>query len=257
MISTKSQIPNTKNHTKKYWSLGIEIWNLRSLWNLRFGIWTLEFRHWNLRLGIWNLNFGILLLLLFGIFTSCSNKRFNSKEEMITYIKNPTNGYLQEKTVNNVSYSLLYKPTDLLVEQELTQVPDSVRKAKISILREKYNKYMYFVLSMSRNGQELLNSSTGSRAEFGAMVNQLAFDMEDKVHLYTQQKDTLMLMDYIYPRTYGMTPNTTMLFVFPKDKKYLEKDELSFTIEDLGFYTGEVKFKVPINNIVTEPKLEL
>ena len=236
MISTESQIPNTKYHTKKYRvsDVGSRLkwgWNLQNPWNLEFGV----------------------LILLFGVLISCSNKSFNTKEEMMTYLKNPDNGYFQEKTINNVYYSLLYKPTDLMVQQELGN-SDTL---DVSKLRAHYNKYMYFVLSMSRNGQELLNSSTGSRAEFGAMVNQLAFDMDKKVHLYTQQKDTLMLLDYIYPRTYGMTPNTTMLFVFPKDKKYLEKDELSFTIEDLGFYTGEVKFKVPINNIVSEPKLKL
>jgi hypothetical protein len=110
---------------------------------------------------------------------------------------------------------------------------------------------------MSRKGQELLNSATGSRNEFGAMVNQLAFDMDQKVHVYTSKKDTLELLDYIYPRTYGMTPYTTMMFVYPRDKKYLQEEYLNFSIQDLGFFTGEVKFKIPTKKLKNEPHLKL
>ena len=42
---------------------------------------------------------------------------------------------------------------------------------------------------------------------------------------------------------YGMGGATTMLFIYPKDQKYLNDEYLNFTIEDLGIYTGEVKFK--------------
>lgn len=184
---------------------------------------------------------------------SCGRKTFDSGEEMTEYLKNPVNGYLQQKTVKGVYYALMYKPTDLLVLQELK----ANSKEDVSQLRKQYGKYMYFTLSMSKNGQELLNSRAGNRAEFGAMVNRLAFGMKDKVHLYTPKKDTLPLLDYIYPRTYGMSPYTTMMFVFPREKKYLEKDELFFTIEDLGFLTGEVKFKVEMETIIKEPQLKI
>ena len=63
-------------------------------------------------------------------------------------------------------------------------------------------------------------------------------------------------MDYNYPRMYGMGGATTMLFIYPKDQKYLNDEYLNFTIEDLGIYTGEVKFKISIENIENEPKLK-
>jgi hypothetical protein len=124
---------------------------------------------------------------------------------------------------------------------------------------------MYFTLSMSRNGKELLSTTPKNRQEFGAMVNQLAFGMRDKVHLFTQQKDTLEMLDYNYPRMYGMSQATTILFVFPRDEKYLKACTepcrsdafLNFTIEDLGTYSGEVKFKIAIEKINKEPTLIL
>jgi hypothetical protein len=48
--------------------------------------------------------------------------------------------------------------------------------------------------------------------------------MRDKVHLYTQTKDTLEMLDYNYPRMYGMSRSTTMLFVYSRDKEHLKKD---------------------------------
>ncbi|MGY0408628.1 MAG: hypothetical protein ACWIPJ_09805 [Polaribacter sp.] len=189
-------------------------------------------------------------MLLYG----CTTEYFDTKEDLWTYLKDKDNGYLQQKNINGYDFSLLYKPTDLLVEQELGE---DKSKEKIIALREKYQKYMYFTLSMSRNGKELLSTTPKNRQEFGAMVNQLAFGMREKVNLFTQKKDTLELLDYNYPRMYGMSQSTSILFVYPRDKKYLKEETLNFTIQDLGTYTGEVKFKIATEKINNEPELKL
>lgn len=189
---------------------------------------------------------GIVLL-------SCSTKSFNSEKDLWTYLKDEKNGYIHSKNINGYDFSLIYKPTDLLVAQELGG--DFSDKKKIKSLRDKYKKYLYFTLSMSKGQQELLSTAPKNRQEFGAMVNQLAFGMRDKVHLFSQQKDTLEMLDYVYPRMYGMSRATTMLFVYPRDSKYLHDEYLNFTIEDLGIYTGEIKFKTLVKKIVNEPKL--
>lgn len=192
-----------------------------------------------------------IIIVLFVLFSGCS-KSFENKEAMMSYLKNSEEGYYQKKVTNGVAFSLLYRPTDLLVEQELGSQSNPILRDS---LREKYRKYMYFNLSISKGGQELLSAAPKNRNEFGAMVNQLAFGMQDKVHLFTQSKDTLELADYIYPRMYGMSKATAMLFVYPRDKKALKGEYLNLTIEDLGLFTGEVKFKIPIQKIKNEPKL--
>lgn len=194
--------------------------------------------------------FFVLIILL--IATSCSNNTFNTEDELLDYLKEESNGYTHNKTVNGVDFTLTYRPTDLMVNQELG---DSITSNKIETLRNKYSKYLYFNLNMSRNNQELLNSAVGSKKEFGQMVNQLAFGMNEKVHLYTQSKDTIEMADFIYPRMYGMSKATSILFVFPRDKESLKEDVLNFTIEDIGFYTGEVKFKIETQKLTKQPKL--
>lgn len=183
---------------------------------------------------------------------SCGQATFESDKELLAYLQDESNGYIQHRSVNGVDFSLMYRPTDLLVKQELG---DSKDQDKIAELRKKYEQYMYFNLSMSKNNKELLSVAPKSRNEFGQMVNQLAFGMGDKVHLYTQSKDTLEMTDFVYPRMYGMSRSTSIMFVYPRDTEKLKEDYLNFTIEDLGLYTGEVKFKIGTEKIKIEPEL--
>ncbi len=195
----------------------------------------------------------ILVLLVFiGLLNSCSKQTFKNKKELQSYIQDKDNGYLQEKTINGVQFSLLYRPTDLLVAQELEAESN---KDDIEKLRKHYQKYLYFNLLFSVDDKELLSTVPKNRNEFGEMVNTLAFGMNDKVHLFTKAKDTIEMADYIYPRMYGMSNSTSMMLVYPRNKEQLEGKNLSLTIEDLGTSTGEVKFKIPIQIINNELKL--
>ncbi len=184
---------------------------------------------------------------------SCS-KTFDTSEEINEYIQDEDNGYYYKKTIEGVDYELQYRPTDLLVKQELGEKQNDTL---VQQLREKYSKYLYFNLSMAKNNQELLNSVAQDKAKFGQMVNDLAFGMEEKIHLYTPEKDTLAMADFIYPRMYGMSNSTSIMIVYPRDTKYMSQDYLNFTIADLGFNTGEVKFKLQTKALKKEPQLKL
>ncbi|WP_348721843.1 hypothetical protein [Tenacibaculum sp. 190524A05c] len=194
----------------------------------------------------------ILGIVFFILLCNCTSESFNTQEELWVYLREKDNGYLFDKSVNGYDFSVLYKPTDLLVQQELNT---NYSQEDVEKLRNKYRKYIYFTLSMSRNNKELLSSTPKNRQEFGAMVNNLAFGMGEKVHVYTAKKDTLELLDYVYPRMYGMSKSTDMLFVYPRDENYLQDKYLNITVGDLGTYTGEVKFKIPTQKIKNEPKI--
>jgi hypothetical protein len=190
------------------------------------------------------------LVLLFSLI-SCTTT-FDSEAEMMEYIADESNEYRYSKNVNGVDYTLQYRPTDLLVKQELG---DKADKKLVDSLRSKYSKYLYFNLSMSFNNKELLSSVAGDRSKFGALVTDLAFGMYEKVHLISPTKDTIALTDFIYPRIYGMTSSTTIMLVYPNEKKLLNQEYLNFTIQDLGFSTGEVTMKINPRKIQQQPKL--
>ncbi len=191
---------------------------------------------------------------VFMFFISCSQKSFDSEQQLLEFLQDEVNDYKQHKTVNGVDFSLMYRPTDLLVKQEIGN--SSMPLDSINMLRDKYKHYIYFNLSMSKNGQELLSAVPKNRNEFGSMVNQLVFGMHEKIHLLTQQNDTIELVDYVYPRMYGMSKTTSMMFVYPREKQKLDTKKLQFTIEDLGLQTGEVKFTIDTDKIINEPNLK-
>ena len=132
------------------------------------------------------------------ILNSCSKNEFYNKNELFEYVTDESNGYLQRKEVKGLFYSLLYRPTDLLVSQDL----EDPGKQNISGLRNKYKKYMYFNLSLSYQDQDLLSTLPKNKEEFSSLVNLLSFGMDEKFFLYTQTKDTIQITDYIYPRIY-------------------------------------------------------
>lgn len=195
----------------------------------------------------------VLLLIITLAFLNCSENRFESKEELLTFIKDENNNYVQQKSVNGFVFKLQYRPTDLLVLQELSNTEFTLEK--VNQLRNKYDKQIYFNLSISKNNKELLSATPKNRNEFNTMVNQLTFGMGENVHLFTNQKDTLKLIDFVYPRMYGMSRSTTIMFVYSFEEEKLKQEYLNFTINDLVISTGEVKFKIETDKIKNEPSL--
>ncbi|MDC7248353.1 MAG: hypothetical protein PQJ49_00345 [Sphaerochaetaceae bacterium] len=187
------------------------------------------------------------VLLLF----SCGSERFDSEEALWAYLKEEDNGYLYKKQVKGIDYSLVYRPTDLLVQQTMTTYSEKA----VDSLRKHYSQYLYFNLSFSKNNQELLSTVPRDRQQFGAMVNQLVFGMGEYVHVYNNKQDTLQLVDYIYPRMYGVSNGTKMLFVYEANEEELKEENLFLEIKDMGLGTGDVRFKIPTAKIKQQPEL--
>lgn len=171
---------------------------------------------------------------------------------MLTFLTEGNNGYLQKKTINGIDFKLLYKPTDLLVEQELDQ---NYSSKDIDSLRANYKNHVYFNLSMSKNNEELLSDLSSNRGEFGEMVNTLSFGLTEKIKLITSQKDTIRMLDYSYPRMYGLSKATSLILVFPVVRELNESESVDLVLADIGYGTGEVKFSFDTSTIRKQPQL--
>lgn len=189
----------------------------------------------------------VLAFFFFSLFFVSCNKSFDDKEGLLEYVSDESNGYRFSKSINGIDYVLQYKPTDMMVMQENEKPTAEEARA----LREKYVKNIYFNLSMSKEGNELLNK-VEDRDKYLRLVDDLTFKMDHKIALLGG-KDTLHLLHYNYPRVYGMARATTLLLVYPRDEEFLKKDGLQLIIQDIGFYTGEVRFKIDNNTIINEP----
>lgn len=196
-----------------------------------------------------------LFIIVIGIpilFGSC--KKQLTEQELIDYIKSPDNGVLIEKKVGSLNYKVYYRPSDMLVNQEL-KAHNIATDSLINHYKNIYDKNLYFIVSISQNNQEVLNNLAGNKQHFGSMVNQLAFGMDQKVTLLTSQKDTLQLKDYIYPRTYGVGNSTDIMFVF-ENKDINQAEWIQMVIEDFGLQTGDARFKFLTKDIRKTPSLK-
>ena len=197
----------------------------------------------------------IIIVLLLVLLSGCRSESFDTKEQLWSYLSEESNGYHFTKNINGIDYKLTYKPTDLLVMQE--SFGDSFSRGEIELLRDKYKGHLYFNLGMAINGKEILTGLARNKQEFGFMVNLLAFNMSDKLNLITSSNDTIAMVDYVYPRMYGLGQSTDMLLIFEKPTELNKEEYLRLTIADLGFRTGEVAFKMETDKIINQPRLKL
>jgi hypothetical protein len=194
----------------------------------------------------------LIIILLAATLFSC--KRNLSEVKLDEYISNTKHGLVQEKVINNVSVRVLYKPPDLLAKLEVQSMQNPT-KEKINEIMERYQGNYYFLLSVSPRGNEIL-SSAANRQWFSNMVSRLCFEMENFVKLISESQDTLKLITYCYPRMYGMSSSTDILFVFKQDTQLKNTDILTFKLMEFGLLTGDIKFRFRLKDIINAPKLK-
>lgn len=193
----------------------------------------------------------IFSLIIILIVCSC-NRTFDSKEELVRSIYGSDGDYEFRDSLSSVSYTLRYRPTDLMASQEIDHLSNLKENETI---RQKYNKYLYFDLSMSVNNQEVLNAAVTDNTQFSQILNELAFNISENVHLYSDRNDTIPLVDFIYPRMYGMSNSTALLIAFRRDSTLYNCKSLYMTINAFGISDKEVIFEVDPKLIIKEPSI--
>lgn len=191
----------------------------------------------------------IPIILCFG---SCKPSAVNSKQ-MEAYIEKSGNGLIKSNNEKQVKVSVNFRPSDLLVEQELKAFPYTTLKT-IDSLRNIYQKNLYFVLHMSYKEQEVLTGLVGESNKFSEMVEKLSFEMNNYISLTTDIGDTLQLLDFVYPRMYGMSGGTDIMFVF-ENKIHSGIEELHFNLNECGLNIGKMQFPFKVRDIYSIPRL--
>ncbi len=184
-------------------------------------------------------------IMLYG----CGTPEFLTKEELQAYVMEPEHGLVQEKKVGSLKLQVIYRPTDLLVAQEMNLEQDT---AQVKTLRKKYEKYAYFILKLSAQNKDALHQNK-SFSEFSDLLQTLAYRMNDYVELTSSEQDTIPVGDYTYPRMYGYA-TSSLLFAF--SKKEFENDEwIQFNLKEFGLGSGIHKFRFNKEDIERVPAL--
>ncbi|MGB0523978.1 MAG: hypothetical protein ACPGJS_13505 [Flammeovirgaceae bacterium] len=175
-----------------------------------------------------------------------------NEQELNAYIQDESNGLIKKQTRKGIDVAVACRPTDLLVAQELRAKPNHTTDF-IDSLKQKYDQYAYFMLSLSKGNQEVLRQ-TGDFSSFSNTLQTLSFDMASYVNITTSQQDTISVADFIYPRLYGASQNTSLLFVFRKDK-INATEWVQFNLKEFGLGIGVTRFRFETSALQNIPQL--
>lgn len=193
-------------------------------------------------------------IIILGLLSACSSPTFLSEKELKAYVRDTENEVSREREFKGYKINVTYRPSDLLIAQE-TRGETTVDSAKLTKLRNKYSNYYYFLLSLSRNNKEAEYQAGGGQRQFSELVQTLAFRMSDYVNLTTSAQDTIPVGDYIYPRTYGMSDASTLMFAFNKEKAK-DKEWIQFNMKELGLGIGNMNFRFDTDQLENTPKIK-
>jgi hypothetical protein len=182
----------------------------------------------------------------------CGRPDYLSEVELSRFILDESNGLVKEINTNGFLLKIHYRPTDLMVAQEMRTVTTPSVKA-IEEARKKYKGHYYFILSLSKEGKEVLSPAAQGMVGFSDLLQTLSFRMAEKVNL-TTAKDTIFVADYIYNRTFGMSASTDLLFVFDKAKAK-GQEFIQLNLDEFGLGIGSKSVRFDIDKLENSPKI--
>lgn len=175
------------------------------------------------------------------------------REALNAYLADESNGLSNEMKAGGLHLKVTYRPTDLLVDQDLGhQVTDM---QKVHEYRHRYEDYIYFVLNLEANGRDVLYGTSINQQDFGEKLQTLSFRMGEYVELTTALGDTIPVADYIYHRNFGIEGSSALLFVFHKEK-IAGQPWVSFDLKEFGLGIGTRRFRFQTDDLERAPKLK-
>ncbi len=184
------------------------------------------------------------------LFSGCKPNHV-SADRLVSYVADESNGLRKSVISSGTTIEVIYRPTDLLVHQELAG--SSATPEQIETSREKYSQYLYFILSLSIENKEALHQSAGS--QYGDLIQILSFKMNSYVSLTTAASDTIPVADFMLNRTFGMATSTDVLFVFSKEKTQ-GTDWVQFNLNEFGLGTGNQRLRFAMRDLEDAPQID-
>ncbi len=173
-------------------------------------------------------------------------------DELRSYINDESNGLMKIAKVENVSAQVSYHPTDLIVFQ---QIPTNTHLSQHDVekSRAQYIPYLYFVLSLSNDGNEAIHALNSEA--YGDVLQTLSFSMSQYVSLTTASMDTIPVRDFMLNRTFGMSSSTDLLFAFSREK-VINQEWIQFNLNEFGLGIGNQRFRFNMKDIEAIPTIE-
>lgn len=184
----------------------------------------------------------------------CGNTKL-PPAEYIRYIEDADNGLKKDKTVNDFSFRLQYKPSEYIVlrESKADNLPD---EKKFSSRKAELDSFYFFNLDIYSSDKKtsVLSYKIKNDEEYYSRMNYFISHAQADIKLVTDA-DTLPCALYHFERTYDLSPYNTIVLGFKKSA--LSTRNLYFIFDEKTLGAGQINFEIDKNKIKNIPQLKL
>jgi hypothetical protein len=175
------------------------------------------------------------------------------KEDYITWCQNKENPLQKKKEIEDITFSLKYKPAEFVACMEQASGKADTNNLKVNVAELDGLDYYDFKIQITSGQGELLKYKVESSSDYINRVNYFAFDMEKDIKI-VDGKDTLSCALFHFERAYDVIPYATFVLAFPKSKSPVS--EKTFIYQDRVFNKGVIKFTYTLEDLSQIPKLK-
>lgn len=175
-------------------------------------------------------------------------------KEYLAWVQDSENGFKKEKTIDNLTFSVQYKPYEYIIcmEEKKEELPDTLMKSKIDQINDM--QYYNLKIELNEGSGELLKYQLTSQQQYQQRVNYFSFNMQNDIQL-VEGKDTLPCVLYHFERAYDIAPSSMFLLGFPLSKSKSQQEK-TILVYDKTFHKGLLKFTFKKNELRNLPKLK-
>jgi hypothetical protein len=188
-----------------------------------------------------------LILLL-----SCVEKKTASTQELMNYVLNEDNGLYRKAEKNDVLIEVVYRPVDLILQQELEEVKEGGERQRMA---QKYDHLTYFIIKFSKHEKEIESAYMADDTKFIRVINYLSGPIASDIYI-RHNGDTIRALDAVYSRMFGATNATSVMLVFGGGLRS-KKGKFIFCFDDTELGLGKNEFQFDLTDIRKTPTLNL
>jgi|GEM_PF-5963851 len=185
----------------------------------------------------------LFLSVLMLLVVSCSRAP-ETPEEYTTWFSNPSNGYVKTRQINGMEFSLLFRPAELLLMQELDPA-GTYSPAELDSLLALYNNGYHFIFSV-RLPKEFFTQKVGNTRDYLDFFETMSFRLPENIRLKTSTEE-LPVSLFHHERGYELQQQNIFLVSFPRSPD--DGDTLTFQYKDDFFGVSTLNFTYVLSHL--------
>jgi len=195
----------------------------------------------------------LFLVLITSILGACGGEAILQPNEYSQWMRNPDNGMLQSKKIQDFEFIAQYKTPEYItvLEEKRNDLEAQLVSNRVAELGTDMAYFNFRIQGKSYP----LQQGTSSEHEFNQRMAYANFGMQEDLKL-VEGGDTLDCHLYQFVRNYNVAPYLDFVIGFSRKNKTSVKEEKTLIFNDNAFGVGKIKLHFSSSDFNQLPKLK-